>query len=651
MKKRGLQLINNSDKDQIRHLSKNLIEVSQEEAAENRDLLLEYLESYDLCSDSELYILVMFSLGEYYGRNGDYAQAQKIFETALAYAKKHKNKNSQIRAMSNLAITKAQSGFFPEAMEVWQDLLLEDIDEQMKLNLINNVSVACGITGQYNKGIGLCFQALEIADELGAEKEKVEPLINLGDHYNAMNLHEKALKVWLEAKVLAEKHGKIRRAYDCCNDISLAYAALKEYEKALDYSQRSLISKLKYASEAEIAQSYNNIGVVHRDFGNPDEAMLFFKQALRMFEHCNEKQSVANCQVNLAELHFWNHEYDLALQYLLEAEDVVKSSDMSFLQNRCCKLFVDVYTALGQYEEALKHSVRMNELLTKNLDDNNKGTVPITEAEYYRKKIENQAKQYQEQNIELLGKNKIIRQKTRELTHSNKALVEANDLLNRMISIVSHDVRAPLANIIQAMSMINEGLLSPQEQSEIFQELQTEITELFSMISEILEWMGGSGHKAKNQTVRSEQDLVEVIKNISRLYRHIAKQKQIELSLQSSAKSISTLIDIDLLKIVMRNLLNNALKYTPNGGKVNISLALEGETIRILVIDNGIGMSAAQIKKILSGKAVSKNNGDRESGFGLGFRFCLNSVKRMKGELKINSALGKGSTIEVLLPL
>jgi len=649
MKKRKLSVLSEEDIARIKELSVDLVNIPQEQAIANKDILEKYLADYDFSEQDDLYARVMFELGVYYGHNEYVQEAASIFEQMIDFGKRKNLPHTVLRSRSNLAITRAQQGHFQEAMEVWIEVLQDDPSPQTKLTMLNNLSVGYGFTGQYSKGVEYCFKTLEMADQLNLPEEMINPYENLGSHYTAMGLHEKALEALLKNLELADKYGKIRRYAECCSSISLNYAALNNYEQALHYAYRALVLKFKYASELDSANAINNIGSIYMNSGKIDEALIYFERAMQIFEKGFDKAGSANCKMNIAEISRQQGDLPKALKYLQEAYAALTELDAKLIISRCLQLLRDVNKEMGNFEEALKYAILFSEGLGNSMEEISKNTVSITEADYYKKKIETQAKLYLKQNTELKQRNRIIKHKSKELLVSNRALSETNELLNRMVSIVSHDIRAPLGNIVQALGLVNDGVLEPEDQTELLQELQISSAEALGLLNEMLDWIKFN-RQHKDQTISIvRQDIVPGIKNIINFYMPLARQKKISLSFQADKSSVLASVDNDLLKVMLRNLLNNALKFTQPGGRIDLSTYESDGFVCISISDDGVGMNSSQVDKLLSGKASSQSGTANETGFGMGFRLCLDSIQRMQGKINIISEPGKGTTIELFL--
>ncbi|MDZ4121054.1 MAG: tetratricopeptide repeat-containing sensor histidine kinase, partial [Candidatus Cloacimonadaceae bacterium] len=399
-----------------------------------------------------------------------------------------------------------------------------------------------------------------------------------------------------------------------------------------------------------IAGTYNNIGVINRDNKNYDEALLYFEKALSIYDKSEIQTNRANSLSNIAEIYNHKGEFQKALGYIATAHEIMEQYSLGFHLIRVLRIFRDSYKGAENWVKALEYSELHAQELDRQLTQTHKSTVSITEADYYRAKIEKQAQLYKEQNADLQKSTKVINEKKHQLTLANRELSRSNELLSRIVSIISHDVRTPLANIIQALELINDGLLSPELQEEIFHQLRLSSSDIFDMLDEILSWGKASRGANGEEHDKSSYDLLDLVRSSMEIYHSTARHKGVEIEISFPESSITTNADQVFLKITLRNLLSNALKFTPKGGKIKISLSHKPDGISIVIADTGVGMDKAQIRALMAGKGVTKPGTASEKGFGLGFSFCLDAIKRLGAKLKLDSDPGAGTVAEILLP-
>ncbi|MDD2331465.1 MAG: tetratricopeptide repeat protein [Candidatus Cloacimonetes bacterium] len=643
-------LLNEHESAEIKHLSERLVNVDKTEALANYVRLEFLLNNRDFSTDQEAYVTILNRLGEYHGRNKDNLKAEEYFFVLRDYGEKTHNKGIIFRAKSNLAIVKAQLGFYHEAIEIWQEVLASGVSKKLERDLCNNICVGYGCLDKYSEAIEYGYRSIAASEELNQPEDTVSTYANLGIAYNYLGNHEKALEVLLKAYKLAQDFKNYRRETECCNNLSVVYNEMGDTETALDYANRCLVIQMQYSSEHESANALNNIGYINECAGNLSEALIFYKAALKIFMDDFDLASKANTLINIGKIFKSYKDFQEAIQYLDEGVKLARELGVRHLVENALRIYIEVYSQLGHFEEALKCSKEIIEIKEEGYSKLSKNTVSIAEANYYRQKIERQAELYHKQNIELLKTNKTIRQKTRQVAEANEELNSINQIHNSLIRVISHDVRAPLGNIYQALNLINENGMDDEDRKEMLLDLQESSGEIYSLLNEMLDWIISQRKQISHEPNLQLMDVVPILRNVFVFYSSLAKQKHVNFSISLEHECMAAIVDQEMLKIATRNIFSNSLKYTQGGGKIGMNVSYRDDLLCISVSDDGIGMNLKEIKKLTQGKLTSSRGTAMEIGSGIGFGLCKDSVRKMRGKLNITSEKGKGTTIEILLP-
>lgn len=222
---------------------------------------------------------------------------------------------------------------------------------------------------------------------------------------------------------------------------------------------------------------------------------------------------------------------------------------------------------------------------------------------------------------------------------------------DKFFSIISHDLRSPFNSLLGVSEFISESFdeLSKQEIREAVENIYQSSRQVYNLILNLLEW-------SRIQTGRlfiekSELNITELIENAVNLYKQNADTKNIELKFNSSYK-LTGYADKYMIETVLRNLISNAIKFTPKGGKISID-TLKGENfIEVAITDTGIGISKENQKKLFRIDQQFRTEGTaNEKGTGLGLILCKEFVEKNDGILTLKSEEGKGSKFVFTIPL
>ena len=250
----------------------------------------------------------------------------------------------------------------------------------------------------------------------------------------------------------------------------------------------------------------------------------------------------------------------------------------------------------------------------------------------------------EKRTTELQNMSSELERQKQKLEQTNSDLVEAMNARNRLFAIIGHDVRAPIGYNLQALEMlINNPELDDKERQELLKMMASSSEVTYNLLDNLLVWGRSQTGKLKATPVRVK--LKDLIDESLELINIGLKEKHLKVEVYVSEKHYVE-ADRDQLYIVIRNLVSNAMKFTPEKGSIYISSKrLDGEVV-ISVRDTGIGIPDVILNKLLDSKAHVSTNGTRgEKGSGLGLKICQEIVQTNKGWMRIESSSGEGTII------
>lgn len=234
----------------------------------------------------------------------------------------------------------------------------------------------------------------------------------------------------------------------------------------------------------------------------------------------------------------------------------------------------------------------------------------------------------------------IADEKTAELEALNKEKM-------KLFSLVSHDLRTPIANIKGYLEMMNDLELEADEKLKFERELLGQTIQTQHLLTNLLTWSGRQmqGKKA----VIQQLNLLEVLSPTIKFFQDLAIAKDISLEC-SVSKDVYLLADADMLQIVVRNLLSNAVKFTPSGGTVCLHAKTDQQHCYITVQDTGVGIPPERVPHLFQLQSKSTFGTQNEKGVGLGLYLCKEFTKAQHGQLKYAPAQAGGSIFTLILP-
>ena len=232
---------------------------------------------------------------------------------------------------------------------------------------------------------------------------------------------------------------------------------------------------------------------------------------------------------------------------------------------------------------------------------------------------------------------------------SESAAILASQAKSEFLANMSHELRTPLNAIIGFSEMINAGYFGElnEKQKERIHDINLCGSHLLQLISDILEF--SKGEAGKLELNEEELDIAETMDECVRIINERAKSKHIQLSIDTPDNLPFVHGDKRKLRQILLNLLSNSIKFTPEHGSIELSASLDRGQMYIAVSDTGIGIPEDDIQKALSVFGQVHRNQSHE-GTGLGLPLCKMFTELHGGKLLLNSKVGEGTTVTIILP-
>jgi len=241
------------------------------------------------------------------------------------------------------------------------------------------------------------------------------------------------------------------------------------------------------------------------------------------------------------------------------------------------------------------------------------------------------------------------------ILESEKVLKNSNELKDKLLSIVGHDLRSPINSLKASLDLLEDGHLSKEEQSMVIDGLKESLEKSETILNDVLEWSSQNYLQSSARIVRNEKvlDIHETCEQVLELYKDTAIKKNVAL-INRIPLGTMVLADYDQLLFIVRNLIGNALKFSSydGTGQVIAETKMLDDMLEVSIIDNGTGIAENSLKNLFKlDKRISTEGTLKEKGSGLGLVFCKEFVENNGGNITVKSELGKGSTFSFTLKL
>lgn len=238
-----------------------------------------------------------------------------------------------------------------------------------------------------------------------------------------------------------------------------------------------------------------------------------------------------------------------------------------------------------------------------------------------------------------------------ELQKTTRHLSDLNEIKDKMFSVIGHDLRSPVGSIKMTLDLLlcNQHNMKDTEFMETIHLLNQTSDEVFSLLENLLGW---AKSQSGNITIQTEKlNLKQLSLNLYLLQKSNMNLKKIRFE-NRIEDEIEILADENTFMSILRNLISNAIKFTPEGGNISLSATRKSKTVDIAVIDNGMGIPPENLSKLFDEKQfISTYGTNNEAGSGLGLILCQSFARYNNGLIRVESTPGKGSKFIVEMPI
>ncbi len=577
-------------------------------------------------------------------------------------------------------------------------------------NSLNFIGVVYHIKSNYTEALNYYMQSLEVQKEIGYKKGIAYTYNNIGSLYYDQTEYHKALQFYLKSLTIQEEIKNIKGIVSASTNVGLIYYEQKKYNTALEYFTKSL-QFAEEAHDSSVASSImTNIGLIYYDMGNTDKALNCYTRALKYAQATGAKNVEAALLNNIGDVYKKLLQFPLALEYYektlntnreigdkkgiasayLSLGDMYRSMN-DFVKAHACfdsclytaeqigdkervkesyKYKAEIYELAGNYTDAFE-CYRKFHLVNDSIynEESNKNLLELqTKYETEKKEKEIQLLTRESELQKLVLKNNrilmyssltglllvliivvVIYRSYRTKQRTLKKETELSNLKSQFVNTVTHEFRTPIAAIMSSSRLLNEyyETWSKDERSEFFRQIGDSVDQMKLMLEKAsVIGKDQSGKMLFNPKLLHLETFCKHIKDETQaLFEEIP-----DINMEFRSEIGTVLADKELLRHIIGNLLSNAVKYSPGIEPVGFIIDLANGNICFTISDHGIGIPEEDMKHLFE-MFHRCSNAEEIKGTGLGLSIVKRSVDLHKGEIKITSELGKGTSVSVLIPL
>ncbi len=651
------------------------------------DSLTLAIQQADETKQSEL----KFKLSQIYA-NSNPAKSIDLAQQAL---EKSTNKTELIQINQHLGGLYYRTGNMVKAIDSYRNALqisVESGNETSTAKTQTALGSTYFITGNLSESLNNYLQALRFYEVQNDKTSIVNVLSGLSAIYTKQNNFSKALEYNLKATSIYEASSDKFKTLMSYDQVGNLYLKQGNYTKAKEYYNRSLKLHNELNNKAGEASTRIQLGNISYESKNYDEAVAQYQRSLIISKQLNMLPLQAANYNGLAQTYEQQKLYDKAIFSAKQAEQISKSSNLKIELELAYETLSRLYKLTSKLDKATTFENLSREIKDSLYNDSTLAQLADLQLRYEgeknQKKIELQQKEQEILASELLRERqtknyiaillllvlvglsvfiylytqnkkiaKSLAQQKRELeqtaiavTKQKEELGQLNTVKDRFFSIISHDLRNNLTTMKLYFDLVGNKAYTPDEDtSELTVQISSSVENTIDLLENLLVWAQAQikGIEAKPQMLNIHQ----MVESNFGLLGGSAHQKGIHL-INQSPLTHTAFADEDMINLVLRNLVSNAIKFTNTGGSITVSSTQNETEVKIFVTDTGVGISKAASEKLFTKNINPTTLGTaNEKGTGLGLLLCKEFVEQNKGTIGVSSVEGKGSIFEITLPV
>ncbi len=526
---------------------------------------------------------------------------------------------------------------------------------KMSISYLNIGSVA-GAQGEFDDALDYYENALRLFEDLNNRQGVAMAYYGMGKIAMESGDYPVAEKNYTIALKKVDAYGDQATKGSILDDFGTLARHQERFSEALDYYRQSLSIQREIGAQLGVATSLKNISEVHCDLDQYRKAVTFAHGALAQAQQLGALFVAQEAAQVLYTSYRALAQYERALSYFETYErykdSLVNVQSTKEVQN------IKLAQRLGEEEaenELLKaqtawqaQQVRLQKTIRNFLIV---GCLLLCFVAFLFLRARQKEKRA---NILLNRKNEEIRSTAEDLTKANAeivlqrdALEEANRSKNKLFSVISHDLRSPLNSLQGLFSLLQDGHLSVEELQELLPELSQRLGQTHSLLDNLLIWA-----KSQMAGIRAHPSLLNLsplIYETQQLVASQAERKKISIMVDIPSP-LEVYADLDMVLIVLRNLLTNAVKFTGEQGAIYVTGFREQDFVYVKIRDTGVGISEED-RQLLFVETQSSTTGTLgEKGTGLGLLLSKDFVEKNGGTISVESQINTGSTFTFTIP-
>jgi two-component system sensor histidine kinase/response regulator len=628
-----------------------------------------------------------FFKGNFGDAQQNFDEAISIYKTLNDYPGLSKSYKLYARMFSLQAKYKAALVYLRLALDI-NNKIKNEVEAGDCYKIIGTIYFS---EGQMSAALDYIYKALFIALKNENKRAAAANYNDIGEVLKAMEMYPKAYEYYQKALKLFAATGDVNGVGTVEENIGEVLLAQKQYDRAMDYIFKSIKIVDEQDDKDGISSVYADLGMCYAHKNEFPKAITALTKSLKTAREFKHVFNEAYTLIAFATVYNLQKDYKNAYKYAIEGQKLARTlGNLSVRSNAALELnktlaglgqYNNAYTLLNQYitlKDSLNNNGSIQKQASYNLEDSFRAKERQLQQQHLEKDIiyqqsikqqrliniiflviivgmitismvyYRQKRKQQKINAMLEDKNhEVLKQKT-DIDYQAAKLNDLNTLKDRLISVLAHDLRAPLSTLRGLFSLLVDETITHQQLLDMIPNVLKKLEYTSDFLDTLLFWINSQMENFENSA--KSFYVKDIVAYETENYHEQATLKGIKL-IDSVPDDIVVSADPNSIRIVMRNLITNAIKFSQTDDTIEITATQQDDhTYVISVSDTGTGMSEEQRSKLFKSKVNSKTGTNNESGTGMGMLFCKDLVERCNGTIWVSSTPGEGTKFSFTLP-
>ena len=674
------------------NLSRAYLEISKEYAYIDPAKVIEYanlaMPIIQENQDREQEAFANLLLGAGYLYSGNFEDARIFTEKGLSVAKEIRHEEYTCMGLNSLAAYHMNIGEYDLSMQLFLETVerakAAGLEERAATAQLNLGSILTNM-GERTRGLSYLMESLKFFETQNNPKVVARILNNVAVNYHTWKDYDRALEFYQKTLTTYQSIKDFVGQVVVNNNIGEIYKDKKDYQKALPYYLRT-IEIADSVGVGDYYKAYGWIGLAeaYQLMGRYSQSRENANLALDVFDRLKMQEGVSTAKLILARLNLSEGYLDQALMDVNQSLDLSEKIGIADLQKGAFAVKSDILEKQGHYKEAfailklyaqmadtLHTQERSNDLAQMRAElemSEKQNEIELLQKDNQIKDLQINRQQIQSRYLFLTvgllilvfivmlsymkakkDANDLVQRKSNQIKVQHEELVRVNETKDKFLSIIGHDLRNPIGAFKDVLAQLADfpEMFTDELRQQITKELRDEAESTYFLLDNLLSW---AKSQQKNIVYRPERlDIKTLVENNFLLNSRFSGSKNIRL-ISKLKGNPEVYADQNMVSLILRNLISNAIKFTREGGEVTVSAEEKGDWVAVSVTDTGIGIPKEQQSDLFSGsKLITTYGTNHEKGSGLGLRLCQEFVDIHGGKITLLSEPGQGSAFTFTL--